>query len=66
MVPKLVGNVFLVFTSIFFFLVFRAMLGDAAPLVTIVRDPADAFESTYGYYNVEKVSGLTLAEFIKK
>ena len=46
--------------------VFEALLGPEAVFVTILRDPAEAFESLYSYANLEGSERFnrTLAEFI--
>ncbi len=48
---------------------FSSLLGPSATYVTILRDPADAFESIYSYYNFRKQGPFkdhTFEQFVKE
>ena len=45
---------------------FRAKLGEDANFITILREPAKNFESSYSYFGKEKALNLTAKEYLRE
>ena len=44
----------------------RDLLGPSVPFVTMIRNPADTYESQYSYYDWEKENGMNLSAHLQK
>ena len=42
------------------------LLGPSAQFVTMIRKPADNYESKFGYYHMEEQKGMNLSTYIRK
>ncbi len=44
----------------------RSLVGEDAPLFTIIRNPSDAFQSLYSYTGVRRRLGLSVQDCVEK